>query len=405
MKKYSPGLLSAMFLVAGTCIGAGMLALPVATAKAGFFPSLVVMTIAWFAMTASALYLIEVGFWMKKDDAHIISMTGQMLGRGGKAASWLLYLFICYASLVAYTAGCGEMMARACGAIIKADISKSVGCYIFIALFGPTLLLPHKKLGTVNTILFVGMIVSYVVLTTLGAQGVKRILLERQSWQNAYLAFPLLLTAFSFQTMVPSLHPFLDHHAPSLRASIIGGTFIAFLFYLIWQTIVLGTVPFEGPSGLAIALEKGEAATGYLGKWAAAPGVEYAATFFAFFALITSFLGIGFGLFDFLSDGLNIPKKRFGILILGALIIIPTLFFAVSYERIFLVALDASGGFGDTLLCGIFPVLMVWIGRYRMMKEKGIYRVAGGKGLALFTAAIFAFILCVEVSLSFGWLS
>jgi tyrosine-specific transport protein len=404
MKKYSPQLLSATFLVAGTCIGAGTLALPVTTARAGFVPGLAVMLLAWFAMTTSALYLIEVGSWMKKEDAHVISMTGQLLGIGGKAASWFLYLFICYASLVAYTSGGGAMLAQALNTCFKWHISKTVGCLLFCGLFGPVLLLPHKKLGIINSVFFTGLIISYLVLTTLGVRGVQREFLARESWSSAYLALPLLLTTFSFQTMVPSLLPYLNHHTPSLRVAIVGGTTITFLFYLVWQAIVLGTVPFDGPEGLGVAFAKGESATGYLSRWTASPGVEYAATFFAFFALVTPFLGIGLGFFDFLSDGLNIPKKRLGILLLGAIIIIPTLFFAISYERIFLIALNASGGFGDTLLNGIFPITMVWIGRYSMRQIVGVYRVPGGKARALVTATIFAFILCVEIGLFFGWL-
>ena len=70
------------------------------------------------------------------------------------------------------------------------------------------------------------------------------------------------------------------------------------------------------------------------------------------------------GLFDFLSDGLKIPEKGRGEVLLAALVLIPTIFFAVFYSRAFIVALDTSGGFGDAILNGVMPVLMVWIGRY-----------------------------------------
>ncbi len=37
------------------------------------------------------------------------------------------------------------------------------------------------------------------------------------------------------------------------------------------------------------------------------------ADFFCFFAIVTSFLGIALGLFDFLADGLKIPRKKWEI--------------------------------------------------------------------------------------------
>jgi tyrosine-specific transport protein len=67
-------LFSAIALVAGTCIGGGMLALPVATGISGFIPSTLMMTLCWIAMTASALLLLEVNLWMK-EGAHMITMA------------------------------------------------------------------------------------------------------------------------------------------------------------------------------------------------------------------------------------------------------------------------------------------------------------------------------------------
>ncbi len=400
--KYSPQLLNAIFLVAGTCIGGGMLALPVATSQIGFFPSLVVMTAAWIAMTCTALYLVEVGFWMKKDDAHLISMTSQILGKSGKIVSWFLYLFICYASLVAYTAGAGHLISKVSLLLLPFELTKDTGCLIFMALFGPAIFLSHKLLGKVNSLLFLAMIAAYILIIGFSIPEVKLEYLYRKEWSITWLALPLLLTSFSFQTMVPSLHPYLDHHAPSLKMAIICGTSLAFLVYLIWQLIVLGTIPLQGPDGLAVALQKGEAATHYLGAHVKNYWIDMAAQFFAFFALVTSFFGISLGLYDFLSDGLRIKKKGMGSITLSALIIAPTLFFAVTYERIFILALDASGGFGDAILNGIMPILMVWIGRYYLKKTNSSLRVFGGKPL-LVTLLIFNLgALVLEVCMRLG---
>jgi len=106
-------IISAMFLVGGTCIGGGMLALPVSTGVSGFFPSIAMMFVCWFAMTSTALLLLEISLWMSPG-AHIITMTSQILGVPGKIVSWILYLFICYASRVAYTAGGGHANCQSC---------------------------------------------------------------------------------------------------------------------------------------------------------------------------------------------------------------------------------------------------------------------------------------------------
>ncbi len=403
MKKYSPDLFSAIFLVAGTCIGGGMLALPVVTAQIGFVPSAIMMIVAWAAMTATALYLTEVGFWMRKDDAHVISMSSSLLGLPGKAIAWIIYLFISYASIVAYTAGGGHLITQAAEYLRLGELSHGVGCIIFMLLFGPIIFCSHKILGKVNSWLFYAMLAAYVIIVVLGSQEVKPKLLERQDWGIAALALPMLLTSFSMQTMVPSLHPYLQHDGKSLKVAIIAGTSIALIFYLIWQFIVLGSVPVSGPHGLLEALKGGHAATHYLGKHVSNGLLEMCAHFFAFFALVTSFFGMSLGLYDFLSDGLSISKKGKGGVLLALLIIVPTLVSAISLEKIFLLALDVSGGFGDAILNGIMPVCMIWLGRYVYMKRAGdSYRIPSSKPVLMFVCAFFVGVLLIEVFMRTG---
>src|SRR5947209_6317188 len=124
MKEEKAGnVISAVFLVAGTCIGGGMLALPVATGISGFVPSTFMMALCWLAMTASALLLLEVNLWMK-EGAHVITMASTLLGPIGKIVSWCVYLFISYASIVAYTAAGGSLVINGAENLFKVDISK-----------------------------------------------------------------------------------------------------------------------------------------------------------------------------------------------------------------------------------------------------------------------------------------
>jgi tyrosine-specific transport protein len=387
--------LAATFLVAGTCIGGGMLALPVATGITGFLPSIVVMLICWIAMTSSALLLMEVSLWME-EGVHVISMSSRLLGLPGKVVSWCLYLFICYASVVAYTAGGGFQIASVFKAFFNVSISNAMGCLIFIIAFGAVIYLGSQIVGRVNSILFIAMIVAYVGIVAMGVGEVKLNLLTTRRWSGALMALPLLLTSFSFQTMVPSLTPYLKKNAQGLRLAIIGGTTIAFIFYAIWQWLILGIVPVGGPNGLAAALMKGEPATQFLYEHVTGRWVAVVAEYFAFFALVTSFLGIALGLFDFLADGLKIKKEGFGKVIIGLLIAVPTLIFATYFERIFLIALDATGGYGDAILNGIIPVLMVWVGRYRMGYLNAM-QVPGGKVTLILIFAFFLFSLILEI--------
>ncbi len=393
--------ISAMFLVGGTCIGGGMLALPVATGVAGFFPSLLVMLVCWLAMTISALLLLEVSLWMN-EGAHMISMSQRMLGNPGRVVAWILYLFIGYASVVAYTAGGGAQLSHAFEMFSGTALNKPISCSLFLVLFGAVIYLGSATVGRVNTILFSAMVIAYVALLGVGVGHVDTELLMHRKWSVAWLSVPMFLTAFSFQTMVPSLTPMLGRHAKHLRWAIVGGTTLAMLSYLMWQWLVLGIIPAEGPDSLAQAFAVGAPATHYLKAHVGSGLIFYIAEYFAFFALVTSFLGIALGLWDFLADGLRIRKDARGKIILSLLIALPTLWFAVNFERAFLVALDSTGGYGDSILNGVMPVLMVWVGRYHMGLKSQV-RVPGGRVLLVLVGLFFAGCFVFELANHLGF--
>ena len=57
-------LLGGVLLIVGTTIGAGMLALPVATAQLGFWTSVGMLIGCWGIMTLCAFLFLEVNLWL-----------------------------------------------------------------------------------------------------------------------------------------------------------------------------------------------------------------------------------------------------------------------------------------------------------------------------------------------------
>ncbi len=368
--------LGAVLLVAGTCVGGGMLALPLMTGLAGFFPSSLMLLTAWLFMTSTGLLFLEANLWLGSHK-HFVSMAAALLGKGGKWITILLYIFICYVSLVAYISGGAELIT---GMTKGTDLflSKNGGCLLFGLFFGLFLYSGTSFIGRVNSLLVFGMILSYLAILLLGAGEVRVNYLKYVDWKRAGWALPLLLTSFSFQTMMPSLTPYLRGHVKGLRWAIILGTSVPLAAYLLWNWFILGVIPFSGPHGIQSSLALGLPVTESLEFFVKNPRVYTLASFFAFFALVTSFLGIALGLFDFLSDGFKMPQRNMNKVYLGLLVIVPSIFFAVLYPKAFLVALDVSGGYGDALLNGIIPVLMVWRGRY-LFRMKGERHLPGGR--------------------------
>ena len=385
----------AMLLVGGTCIGAGMLANPIATGMNGFFPSMTVMLLSWFLMTSTGMMLLEVSLWMKDENAHIITMSSKILGKVGKVAAWVLFFFIAYASIVSYAAGGGRQVAVWLSQLTGQEVSKAVGCSVFTISLGFILFVGRFFLGKINSILFVAMVVAYVLMLGGGVSSIEPEYLAYKKWSKFLYAMPVLVASFHFHSLVPSLIPYLKSDAKSLRIAILGGSTLTLCFYIVWQIFVLGIVPAEGPNSLTEALIKGQTPTIFIAQSVQSSWVGAAAEYFAFFALVTSFLGMSLGLFDFLSDGLSLSRRGGARILLSVITFIPTVFCAVYFERAFYVALETSGGFGDAILNGIMPPMMIWVGRYRMGYENA-GGFTGGRFWLIITAVGFALTVALE---------
>lgn len=391
--------IGAACLVAGTCIGGGMLALPIDTAKMGFFPSVVALLFGWLFMTLTGLLVIEANLWIRDKSAHLVTMATELLGQKSRYLVILLYLFMGYASLIAYNAAGAPLLARFF-LISGYEVSPNMAIFLFVLIFGSLFYFKENFLSNVNTFLVCGMIFAYIWIMFIGLKEVQIDLLSEHHFAELPFSLPLILTTFSFQMMAPSLVPYLNHQRGDLRRAILFGTLIPLCAYLLWQFVVFGVVPLYGKKGLLFAYEEGIPATEVLSYHAKTPILAPLSSIFAFFSLVTSFIGIGFGLFGFLADLTGWKKKGLERSFLVTLVLVPTLVVTLVYPKVFLLALDVTGGFGDTLLSALIPIAMVISGRYFLQKKDQSSWFEGKISLAILSVisiAIF-FIQCIKLT-------
>ena len=359
---YKGSVFAGSLLVAGTSIGGGMLALPVLTSVAGFLPSLVIYLLCWLFMAGTGLLFLEISQWLK-GESNIISMAETTLGYpGGKAFAWVLYLFLFYCLTVAYMVGCGNIFV----ALSQSYLPDWLGPLVCALLFAPLILITTGLASRLNVWLVAGLALSYFGFVFLGFRYVQPEFLRFSDWSLSLRVLPIAFTSFAYQGIIPTLAAFMHHDAKNIRKAILIGSFIPLIAYVVWQWLIMGIVPVEGANGLHEALKKGQNAVEPLKYFIENTAVYGLGQAFAFFALITSFLGVTLGLRDFLADGLKIEKDAKGKYILAALVLLPPLLIASLYPHIFLIALDYAGGFGCALLLGLLPIVMAWVGRYTL---------------------------------------
>lgn len=380
-------ILGGILLVSGTTIGAGMLALPIATGLAGFYPSLVLFSAYWLFLTFTAFLMLEVALWMPPN-ANLISMARQTLGRWGEGLSWIVYLYLLYALLTAYLAGGGAILLDLIASIRQTSIPLWGGPLLVMALFSLFVYKGHGPVDIINRILMAGLVLAYFLLVAGLAPHVNATLLQRADWSALLIGSSVVATSFGFHIIIPSLVAYLERDVSKLRWSILIGSLVPLIVYIVWEMVALGILPLEGTNGLNSGYQNGSNGATLLADFLKNPSVVWIARLFSLFAIVTSFLGVSLSLNDFLADGFKIKKTRPGRLLLYAMTFLPPLTIALYDPRAFLSALEYAGAFGVVILLGLLPALMVWRGRYTL-SFPSTFRVAGGK-IALLLAMIFA---------------
>lgn len=251
-------LIGGTLLVAGTSIGGGMLALPVLTALGGFFPAIVIYLLCWLFMASTGLLLMEACLWMGKE-SNIISIARYTLGNKGKAAAWILYLFLFYCLTIAYISGGGHLVADAITEVI-APLSSPLGSILFVLIFSPFVYFGARAVDRINFVLMFGLIASFILFLILGASFVNKDYLSHINWKWAVLATPVVFTSFGFQGIIPTLTHYMGQNPWRTRTVIWWGSSIPFITYIVWEWLILGIVPLEGGSGLIETIQKGETA-------------------------------------------------------------------------------------------------------------------------------------------------
>jgi tyrosine-specific transport protein len=192
MEHKSGSLLGGTLIIGGSCVGAGMLGLPIITGLCGFYPSLVMLFLAWAFMTATALLTVEVTSWFSKD-VNLISMVGHSLGKWGQRISWVLYLFLFYSLLVAYQTGIGIDVSSTFSRIINYSIPSWLGTFFFILVFGCLLYSGTKTVDIFNRFLMAGKIISYLCLIAVGLIHIMPQLLKRTDAHSMLFSLPILI--------------------------------------------------------------------------------------------------------------------------------------------------------------------------------------------------------------------
>ena len=386
-------------LVAGTMIGAGMLAMPLTSAGIGFGFTLVLLLGLWALLTFSALLFVEL-YQTAESDAGIGTLAEQYFGKAGRIIATAVLIIFLYALIAAYVSGGGSLLKD----LLPESFGDKVSILLFTVIFGSFIVIGTHSVDKINRVLFFVMLAAFAVVLSLMLPEIKFDNLMATPIDNALIisASPVFFTAFGFHGSIPSLNKYLDGNVKALRISILAGSAITLCAYILWQMSTHGLLT---QNEFLQILKEDATLNGLVKATLAITGsnmIAGAVKLFSTLALVTSFLGVGLGLLECIEDLL---KRSFNIsagrISLGLMTFIPPLVFALFYPEGFILALGYAGQM-FAFYAVVLPVSLVW--KARRAHSNLPYKVWGGNLTLIIVLVLGVIITSIPFAIRAGYL-
>lgn len=382
-----------ILLIIGTSIGGGMLALPISTAEVGFFNSIFFLVLCWLIMTVGALLILEVNLQLPAG-SNLVSMAKATLGFPGQIIAWITYLFLLYTLLAAYISGGSDVFSHL---LHKLNLNPPAWLtpFLFTAVFSLVVYQGMRSVDYVNRSLMFGKLGAYLLLVIIISPHINVSTFSGGTLKAITGSLMILITSFGFASIVPSLREYFQDDTAKLRLLILLGSLVPLVCYILWDAVIMGVIHREGSDGLIALMNDDQTTSRLMDALSNTTQNRLIISSFNFFTsicMITAFLGVSIGLFDFLADGLSLQKTGMqgkGIL---ALTFIPPLVAVLGKPGLYLHALSYAG-LCCVILLLFLPALMTWQARRLNPRENSPLVPGGNFSLAL--VALVAVILII----------
>ena len=376
------GILGGTMIIAGTAIGAGMLALPMISAGMWLYWSLLLLGLTWLLMLRSSQAILEVNLHYEPGSSFH-TLVRDTLGPAWSAVNGFSVAFVLYILVYAYVSGGGSTVQQTLMAVAGVDPGSLVSGLGFALVLIACVWWSTRFVDRLSVILMAAMVLTFVLSMTGMLSQIRLSFLTAASGAGTdgdraifiWCALSTYLTSFCFHASVPSLVKYFGKEPVRINKCLVYGTLIALTCYVAWIVAADGIISREQFKGVI-------AAGGNVGDLIRAAGSGIDSSFilrmleaFSFFAVATSFLGAGLGLFDYMADLCGFDDTHFGRAKTTLVTFLPPTLGALIKPDGFLAAIGWAG-LAAPIWSVIVPALMVRASRRKF--ADAAYRTPGG---------------------------
>jgi tyrosine-specific transport protein len=333
------------FLLIGSVIGGGILAIPIVSAKFGFLTTQIILVLAWLIMTKTGLHILSLSLVCPKRYNSYYSIVGTFLGDKAQSLTVFLFLGLLYFSLSSYISGCVSI-SMGHFTTLSINFSYFTLSLLFVVIFGGLLAVSVKSVIRLNVIIVISKLSLLIItmaaifshtMTNVTPHGVT--LLQKGSLS----LIMVIINAFGYQFIIPSLVSYYGKENQRLfKTMIITSTTSVLILYSSWLYTIYSIIPMNGQHGLLEIYNSSNQLIAFNqslifhlhSTWE----ISLISTFETV-ALFGSFLCVSLGIFDFLLDVFKTSNR----LVVGLVTFIPPLLLTLFSENMYIYAMSAAG--------------------------------------------------------------
>ncbi len=351
--------LAALSTTVGTIVGGGILALPYAIEKSGFFEGIAFLLLLGFASILITMYTGELSSRFKKFHQLPIIIS-KYTGKRLKSLILIFQVLTIYGAQIAYLTGIALVL------VFLFHLSYSISVLLIFILTLPLIYKGYKLVEDAETpLLFIK--IGLIIIAALSIFSLVRFSnIYTYNLKDLFGPFGIVLFSFTGYTVIPEVKEELGG-VKHLTSVILASYIISISIYILFTFAFVGAF---GPAVSAIATE-GISSVYY----------EVLFSLTTLFLLLTPYIALSLVLADSFTYDFGIARNLSTFLALAAPFAIA--FFDLNFENI----LNVTGGIFISLLA-MMVLFAVYIERKREKGKKGVYKVPGGVYLIGFTFLI-----------------
>ncbi len=359
-------------------LGVGLITIPFSVSLAGFWPSVIATLISWVYLLFTGLYYLEATL-ANPPYSNAATFSRRYTGLTGTWITAFFFLSVNLSYLIFYFYLVGPIvseMLASFGYTVSSDLILVITALLLASIVG----LGFRLTILLNFVLTLAILIVFFFSLTEGFHASSYQYVKKSQWGFLLIIFPTLVSTLYFNTLIPTLAPFLKYDKTKLRNAIITALFMIGVVFMLWLYISIGSA-----SGSDKALSKLNPLEIDFANLISVPVFGRKLPLMLCLNIIATALGVSTILVDFIFDltagklGRYNKWKRFAI----ALVVfsVPWLL-NISPSKVIYTITTIMTSVGSLYLAGLLPVLCAWSLRY-FYRDPAPKLVPGGKNMML----------------------